>query len=85
MHDSNYCNHGTYVGGCGADHMCHWCEMGVSWDEFQAYLNSKIRSNTATLYLHAVFGKIADSLTAAPESMRHPVWGVVSAMSAHRR
>lgn len=26
--DHNYCKHGTYVGGCGYDHMCHWCEMG---------------------------------------------------------
>lgn len=23
-----YCKHGTYVGGCGVDHMCHACEMG---------------------------------------------------------
>lgn len=26
--DHNYCRHGVYVGGCGYDHMCHWCEMG---------------------------------------------------------
>lgn len=23
-----YCVHGKYVGGCGADYMCHACEMG---------------------------------------------------------
>lgn len=37
-----YCPHGTYVGGCGIDWMCHACEMGYSdyecalaaaWDE----------------------------------------------------
>lgn len=25
-----YCEHGTYVGGCGADLMCSWCEDGIS-------------------------------------------------------
>jgi hypothetical protein len=25
-----YCEHGTYVGGCGTDWMCHWCEDGIS-------------------------------------------------------
>ena len=24
--DSVYCKPGVYVGGCGADHMCGWCE-----------------------------------------------------------
>lgn len=23
-----YCEHGIYVGGCGADYMCGWCENG---------------------------------------------------------
>lgn len=23
-----YCEHGVYVGGCGADYMCGWCESG---------------------------------------------------------
>ena len=23
-----YCPHGAYVGGCGIDYMCHYCEMG---------------------------------------------------------
>ena len=25
-----YCPHGQYVGGCGADLMCQWCEDGIS-------------------------------------------------------
>lgn len=25
-----YCQHGQYVGGCGIDYMCEWCENGVS-------------------------------------------------------
>jgi hypothetical protein len=29
----NYCKHGTYVGGCGADYMCGWCESGVEPQE----------------------------------------------------
>ena len=28
-HDG-YCEHGTYVGGCGIDWMCGWCEDGIS-------------------------------------------------------
>src|SRR5579863_7610112 len=28
-----YCEHGTYVGGCGADLMCQWCEDGISLAE----------------------------------------------------
>ena len=23
-----YCPHGKYVGGCGIDHLCHYCELG---------------------------------------------------------
>lgn len=26
--DPGICPHGKYVGGCGWDLMCHWCEMG---------------------------------------------------------
>jgi hypothetical protein len=29
----NYCDHGNYVGGCGIDWMCHWCEEGISQTE----------------------------------------------------
>jgi hypothetical protein len=29
-----YCEHGTYVGGCGIDWMCHMCEMGVEWRDY---------------------------------------------------
>jgi hypothetical protein len=28
-----YCPHGKYVGGCGADLMCGWCEDGISVSE----------------------------------------------------
>jgi hypothetical protein len=31
--DDGYCEHGTYVGGCGADLMCSWCEDGISLAE----------------------------------------------------
>ena len=27
---AGYCEHGKYVGGCGIDWMCGWCEDGVS-------------------------------------------------------
>ena len=32
-YDGDLCVHGTYVGGCGIDWMCHWCESGVSLAE----------------------------------------------------
>lgn len=28
-----YCEHGTYVGGCGIDWLCQWCEDGISLTE----------------------------------------------------
>lgn len=28
-----YCEHGVYVGGCGIDWMCQWCEDGISLAE----------------------------------------------------
>lgn len=28
-----YCDHGFYVGGCGIDWMCQWCEAGISLAE----------------------------------------------------
>lgn len=28
-----YCEHGQYVGGCGVDYMCSWCEDGISLAE----------------------------------------------------
>ena len=31
-----YCEHGVYVGGCGIDWMCHYCESGVTAEELAA-------------------------------------------------
>lgn len=31
-----YCEHGTYVGGCGIDWMCGYCEEGISWQDYLA-------------------------------------------------
>lgn len=33
VRDENVCEHGTYIGGCGIDHICGWCESGVSQAE----------------------------------------------------
>lgn len=33
-----YCEHGVYVGGCGWDLMCQWCEDGISEAERRAWL-----------------------------------------------
>jgi hypothetical protein len=34
--EQGYCEHGKYVGGCGIDWMCGYCEDGISWEDFQA-------------------------------------------------
>ena len=35
MSDENgRCEHGVYVGGCGPDYMCGWCESGTTWQEY---------------------------------------------------
>jgi hypothetical protein len=31
--DPGFCEHDTYVGGCGIDWMCQWCEDGISQAE----------------------------------------------------
>lgn len=33
---SGDCQHGVYVGGCGIDWMCGWCESDTSWDDYKA-------------------------------------------------
>ena len=47
--ESDYCPHGMYVGGCGIDWMCSWCESGISAEEMHDIINerklTKIRSN----------------------------------------
>ena len=47
--EDGYCVHGAYVGGCGIDYMCHWCEDGISWEDYCAYWAQRsldrIRSN----------------------------------------
>jgi hypothetical protein len=45
-----YCVHGQYVGGCGADLMCSWCEDGYSLAEAKAIVAAeaarKVRERT---------------------------------------
>lgn len=36
-----YCEHGTYVGGCGIDWMCQWCEDGISAAEAKKIVASQ--------------------------------------------
>lgn len=33
-YEEGVCVHGTYVGGCGIDWMCGWCEDGISLEEY---------------------------------------------------
>jgi hypothetical protein len=41
-----YCEHGRYVGGCGADLMCFDCEMGISAAERAEINRAEVRRKT---------------------------------------
>jgi hypothetical protein len=46
---SDYCQHGVYVGGCGVDFMCGYCEMGAdTWVEHTYYRNLVVMVNPDT-------------------------------------
>lgn len=38
---NGYCPHGTYVGGCGIDWMCQWCEDGISLAEAKRIVSAE--------------------------------------------
>lgn len=41
--NNGYCEHGKYVGGCGVDHICGYCEDGISARELAAERRDTIR------------------------------------------
>lgn len=57
--DDYYCEHGKFVGNpFGGDYMCHFCELGYSAEEYQAYCLS-VSAERARTYLKAeVFSTI---------------------------
>lgn len=53
------CKHGTYVGGCGADYMCGYCEngmtdyewaIGVALDEYYWEMKKKAKIETDAIF-----------------------------------
>lgn len=44
-YDGDHCEHGQYVGGCGIDWMCSWCEMGVSAKEAREIITQRQTSD----------------------------------------
>lgn len=50
-----YCEHGTYVGGCGIDWMCEWCESGTNSSDYAAWMNGQTRQRTASAALATMF------------------------------
>jgi hypothetical protein len=52
---NGYCEHGWYVGGCGVDWMCPWCEDGISRQEFLQILKDdalyKIRNRARNVQM----------------------------------
>ena len=50
-----YCFHGTYVGGCGIDWMCGWCESGGEGSSPYDYLQGGYRYSLA---LNTIKGRL---------------------------
>lgn len=40
-YDGDICPHGVYVGGCGIDWMCQWCEDGISLAEAKRIVSAE--------------------------------------------
>lgn len=54
-----YCEHGTYVGGCGIDWMCQWCEDGISWQDYLAIclsnrIYARVRSEVTKMNIYRI-------------------------------
>lgn len=45
--NEGYCFHGTYVGGCGIDWMCGWCESGEDGSSHYDFLSGSLRYSFA--------------------------------------
>jgi hypothetical protein len=50
---SEYCFHGVYVGGCGIDFMCGYCESGELGSSHYDYLSGVYRYKEALMALHS--------------------------------
>lgn len=56
MRDENgYCEHGVYVGGCGPDYMCSYCEDGISWQDYTALQTRLVHQNLVNLAMSKVW------------------------------
>jgi hypothetical protein len=79
-----YCEHGVYVGGCGVDWMCQWCEDGISAAEAtQICRNRRTReirekANQAALLLNNLLiirecpGTLAAELATRSSNVNNP-------------
>ena len=63
-----YCEHGVYVGGCGIDWMCGYCESGVS----VADLAEAEAAAEAREALQAIASRVAIRAYSEPEAQA--VW-----------
>jgi hypothetical protein len=76
-HDPDgYCEHGRYVGGCGADLMCFDCEMGISAAERAEINAAEVKRKTQRrlklrLALADAGYKLSDFLT--PDHIKHSI------------
>lgn len=69
--EDGYCEHGTYVGGCGIDWMCGYCEDGWTWAEYQSMLMFQriaLRTRHEVLKMTALI--IGQSVGWTPEEIR---------------
>jgi hypothetical protein len=83
-YDGDFCEHGVYVGGCGIDWMCSWCEDGISAAEAKRIVTAqrtretRERADRAALLLakllqHGVSGSDAQKFTQESSYIGNPL------------
>lgn len=71
------CTHGVYVGGVGVDHMCHNCEMGLTyWWQDPAYTAMVSINGAAPIKLTSMVGEWRIGNRTSESLAR--VWGIIA-------
>ena len=67
--EKGYCVHGRYVGGCGIDWICPYCEDGVSEKEYLAILKHERKVSERRARLKVFYNWVIKVYFATPEFM----------------
>lgn len=74
--DDGYCAHGVYVGGCGIDWMCGYCEDGVSADEYAAIMAAQAKRRADRAWIACQL----EAISAGSASLRTGDGAIVAAL-----